>query len=704
MSAPATAPARWPTMVIAGLLIMHAATLIALCWQQKLTPDEANYVLAGCILRHDLRFDAYNTVLHGPLAFWPNQLGVLVADPADMASYAPWGRLGFVPFTLLAAVALHRLAARAFGPYAAVGAVLVWVTNPLVLAHGCLMTADMALTCTSLWTLERAWRWLQAPTVPRLVLVGVLLGATLATKYLGLLLLPTLAVALAWALARGFSPSLLWSRRRHRAGARTADAVLATAVVAVTAWLTLYTCYLWQPPRFRVHEPPAHVQVAPEDGTYGPKSDTLRAVARTSLGRAALELLPAPFVRGVDYQKLVSEGLPTFFGDTVAPGFWSYYVVAFATKLPLTLLLLLLVGVATRAPPWPPLLPPVAVAAVFVPLVFLSGITRLQIGVRYALPAVPWFCLLAGRGLGWLATRGRPSHVLALLAGAVLVAGAVRAWPAYLTEFNALAPRPYLWFKDSTLDWRVADQNDRDLSALRSRHPQARPIDGNIGPSFGEVIVHGEQLAPRDPRDPGRIHHWLRRFWPSDSAGAWLVFTIDDDAFRTAVAAADDRARAETEFATALIAAGRSDEAAALLRDNPDGDVGSLVAAAADMQSGDPARVAAAALQLGRPDLVLALGTAAPRAARAQALLALHDPGAVIALLQPAAGRAPPPAPEVYLLASALAEVGRPQEALALLEAITPADDARPVHAHIVQRLRQLLDAARQTDQAYLRR
>lgn len=702
MTALPLARARRSRRWLVALLAVHALTLVVLCWQQKLTPDEANYLLAGCILRHEGSFAAYNTVLHGPLALWPNQLGVLVADPADVAAYAPYGRLGFVPFTLLAAAGVFVLARRAAGERAAVAALLAWCTNPLVLAHGCLMTADMALTCASLWTLERAWRWLDAPSWPRLLGTGVLLGLALATKYLALLLLPALAVLLAWAWARGFAPRLLWSRRRDGWLARTGDAGLAVLVVAAAAGATLHASYLGLATRYRVSLPPPGIEVAPEDPTFGPKSAALAAAAGSPIGRFVLELLPAPFVRGVDYQKSVSEGLPTFFGDRVAPGFWTYYVVAFGTKLPLVFLALLVCGLIARAPPWPTHARAVLAVAVLVPLVFLSGITRLQIGVRYALPVVPWFCLLAGRGMARLWNGGAVLRLLAAAAGLALAIDAARTWPAYLTSFNALAPRPYLWFRDSTLDWRVAGVRDTQLEALRQRWPNAAVVDGARGPSLGELIVHGEQLAPRDPRDPGRIHHWLRRFWPVDAEGAWFAFAIDEAAFRAAVEREHDPSRGRVELAAALASAGRIDGALDLLRGSEDPGAQDVARAAADLRSGDPARMGGAYLQLGRPDLALRLGTDLPRLVRAHALLALHDVDALRALLEDAADRTPP---ETYVLATALAEVGRGKEALALLDAMHPADpEAASVHARIVRRLREMVDAAAAADRGSLRR
>jgi hypothetical protein len=692
------------------LFALHAATLVALCFTTKLTPDEAHYVLAGCILRQDLSFAAYNTVLHGPLALWPNQLGALLADPADFAAYAPWGRLGMLSFTLLAALAVVRMAQQAFGARFACLALLLWSTNPLVLAHGCLMTADMALTAGSAWTVYAFWRWLSAPSPLRLLAVGTLLGATLATKYLGVLLVVALGLALLVAVMSGFAPRLLWTRRSTTAPARLADGALASVLAGGAALAALHAAYLFREPGFRVNPPPEGVVVAPADPTFGPKSSTLRAVAATAAGRALLASLPEPWVRGADFQKAVSEGLPTFFGDEVAPGFWTYYLVAFAVKLPLVALALLALGLVVRSPPWPRSLGLVAGCAVAVPLVFLSGITRLQIGVRYALPVVPFLSLVAGRGLAWLTLGGTVARSLAAAAACALSAGVAFTWPRFLPAFNALAPRPYLWFRDSTLDWRAgAVAHDKDLAALRARHPDARVIDGALGPAFGRLLVHGSELGQRDPRDENRIYHWLRRFWPVDHTGAWFAFDVNEASFRAALADdASARGRGSVELAMALIGSAEPVSAGmepvrALLATTDDQDRDRVLALLPELESGDTSRVAGAWLQLGRYDKILALGERAPREIRARALLLTGNPLAVTTLLDVPAAELT--APEVYLLATALDAVGRGPDAIDLLEHRRPSESAAlQVHEQILQRLRQAVAAGLQTDPSRLKR
>ena len=673
-----------PRTLAAVLLVAHALMLGALCFSAKLTVDEANYVLAGAHLRQHLDWAPYNTILHGPLALFPNQMFAWVADPHDFAAYLPWARLGLVPFSVLAGLGVYVLARRGFGAATGVAALFVWCTNPIVLANGCLATADMALACGAVWTLERAWAWVQAPSLRRALGLGAALGATLATKYLALFLVPTLGVVLACRVLHG---------GRAGFGRRGLTALGAAGVVTLAAWLTLHTCYLWAPGGYTITQTASHL--APEDPRAGPQSTALRAMLRTAPGRALLPTLPAPFVRGIDYQQHVAQYQTTSFGDRIGPGFWGYYATALGLKLPLATLALLALGLLRRTPTraaWSRLM---LGAGIAVPLLLLSGFTQLQIGVRYALSVVPLLSVVAGRGLAGLLAPPRQLR-LRLAAGVLglsLVGGTLAAWPGYLTVFNWLAPQPYLWFRDSTLDWRVPSQPDPDRDALLARHEGAVLGTARTGPMLGGVVLHGDQLGPADPRDPARVHHWLRRFGPVDRAGAWFAFDVDASEFNDLTHAAG-APRGRAEFAAALLGAGDLDGARMALRKLDDPLATVVRAGVAVVEGGDAIAQAHLWRDLGRPDLLTALGDRAPVAIRAQGLFQAGDLAGVIELLLPTAQAGALPSAEVYLLAAVLRELGRGREALVLLEAMTPGPDERGLHDQLMRRLREELDAA----------
>jgi 4-amino-4-deoxy-L-arabinose transferase-like glycosyltransferase len=686
----------WPAFAL--LLLTHAAALTALAAITPWTTDEPNYLQAGRALADGFDFAPYSTILHGPIPFLANQLAAPLA-PADALiddyPYKFWGRLGLLPLSLLAAFALGWWTRAAFGPRLALAATALYTLNPIVLGHGCLMTADVALTAFYLLAGFAAWRWLTAPSLPRLVAVGAAVGASLATKYLGLFLIPALGLASLWSCARGVRPALLWSRRADAGlGRRIADLLPAAALCAVAAALVLHTCYLWRVPGYFPRPQAASgAPIDPQSADASPLSATLRSALQVPGVAPALALLPDPWVRGVDYQLYIAKAGVTHFGDRIGTGFAAYFVVALGVKLPLAFLALLVLGLLARAPRAPPQLIPVVACSVAVPLVYLSLFTTLQIGVRYLLPIVPLLCMVAARAFTW---RWLPAALLA-----VHVLATALAWPRYVQWFNPLASeRPYLLFADSNVDWRAGQHDDRDREAVARAHPDASELFPLSGPQLGKVFAYALDLSRPDPRDHWRIHHWLRRFHPVDRVGAWFVFDIDETEFRAAVGG-DARGRAE--LAVALLGAGRTDDALALVEGNPDPDAAKIARAAALPRGAERALLLA---ELGRFDLVLADAGSLPKYQVAYAHFCQGQAATSAELLRALESERALNLAEAALLASALRESGEPEQALAVLERYEPAPGDR-FHAdwvRIMERHRQQTAAMRLVERKGQRR
>ena len=133
-------------LAVAVLLAGHAAMLVTLAAITPWTVDEPQYLAAGMVLAQHFEFDAFSTILHGPLPFLSNQLFFpdgLPADAAVLMQHKLAARLGMIPLALLAALATALLAREAFGRRAALAALLLYCTNPIVLGHACLITADV---------------------------------------------------------------------------------------------------------------------------------------------------------------------------------------------------------------------------------------------------------------------------------------------------------------------------------------------------------------------------------------------------------------------------------------------------------------------------------------------------------------------------------------------------------------------------------
>lgn len=104
-----------------------------------------------------------------------------------------YGRLCCLPFCLVGAWTCWRWADELYGRPAGLVALLLWITSPLILGHGCLITSDVAGSALGVLAAYLFWRWLRADTLHRLLLAGTSLGLAISAKstwVIGLILWP----------------------------------------------------------------------------------------------------------------------------------------------------------------------------------------------------------------------------------------------------------------------------------------------------------------------------------------------------------------------------------------------------------------------------------------------------------------------------------------------------------------------------------
>ncbi|MFO0948391.1 MAG: hypothetical protein U1D30_21135 [Planctomycetota bacterium] len=184
-------------------------------------------------------------------------------------------------------------------------------------------------------------------------------------------------------------------------------------------------------------------------------------------------------------------------------GWWYYYLYAMAIKVPITTGILLgmsIVGATLWPLPRGPKLLPLWLLA-GVPIAAISLLTDINIGLRYVLPAFPFFFLIASS----VPQVPRPSWwngavVPLLLWNVVAVA---RIHPHELSYFNELVGGPAqarFHLIDSNVDW---GQDLRGLARWLERHPDWRDqvriaYMGSVPPEFEGISEY--RLAPRDIR------------------------------------------------------------------------------------------------------------------------------------------------------------------------------------------------------------
>ena len=369
------------------------------------------------------------------------------------------GRLPNVALAILLGAALFRWTSEVSGRWPALLALTLYVLDPGIVAHASLGTNDLGVAAMLFFATWTWWRWLERPSVVRLVVAGLLAGAACVSKHSGLIIGPiALLLALTHRPAEGRLPRAprLWRQR-------AAGLIGVAAICGLTIWAVY--------------------------------------------GFSVANGLPAPaFWKGILFQgdRLIN-GQPAYALGRVWPnGVWFYYPLALLLKTPWPVLLLSGLGLLVLAQRRAvrvlgPILLPMAIFAV------AAEASALQLGHRFLLPLLPFMFRLAGQaimGIPWPLQRRQDAILLVVVIGLTiwLALDAVAIYPHHLSFFNDLAggaANADRYLVDANLDW------GQDLPALKATM-QARHIPYVHLGYFGSAIpdIYGIRYWPA----PGFLH------------------------------------------------------------------------------------------------------------------------------------------------------------------------------------------------------
>jgi hypothetical protein len=474
-------------VVCALLLALMALQMLVVVRRKSITIDE--YVLIPAGFYHLTEGDYRPVAEHPPVAKVIAAAPLLLMDTAaprldggpnsydhffdkfdefwrenavrlDQLSF--WARVPAIVLTVLLGGLVFVFARKYWGERAALFAVALYSLEPTVLAHGRVVQTDVPSALAFLLFSVAAYEYAKSPGARRAIYVGLALGFGAATKFSMIALAPVVFVGLAALFA--FAP---------KRGLRRATVAGQACALALAAVFAVNAAYFF---RHREHDTLDDALAR----SVVPARVSARLHAPLEAGFGALQtVLPPDFVYGVGWQlghaqKGHHAGLLGMYSQR---GWWYYFPVAFALKTTIPFLLLTLGGVAWAAARLRRerdaralllLLPP----AFFTCLLTLSTI---NIGVRYYLPAFPFFFMAAGVMLDQMLARARDAGRRRIAASLVAFAfcwvafEAARAFPDQMTYMNQLASgAPHWWYlSDSNVEW---GDDVRDLALyLRAR-------------------------------------------------------------------------------------------------------------------------------------------------------------------------------------------------------------------------------------------
>lgn len=464
---PATGGTSYPRARLAVWMLMFAAVFgalqVARATRQSATWDEPMHLTAGyvALTERDFRVDPSHPPLARawaaiPLAVRHRPLDTTIIDRtpvdqwlssgydfarafvsgADIDRMLLAGRAMALTWGIVLGLLLFAWALEWQGEPAAVLVLALYTLEPNLAAHSALITTDAALTTFVFGAVYFTWRFSRRASAWNLAGVAACTALAFVTKFSAILLPPLVGVLLAVGVLRR-------TVRLRQAALLCAVAVLATMIA------------IWAAYGFR----------------YAPSGNPDWLLTRAAFGgdvgvpwlAAMLEwldarhLLPNAFAQGFIFSLSSARELPAFLaGDVRAGGWWYYFPVVLALKTPLATLALCATGIAVAVRDRIPVA--LTPAFVLIPiLVWLIGASAsgVNLGVRHVLPVYPFVILLAAVGAGHLARR--PSaRAFVGVALALLVIEVGRSEPYPLSFFNVLAGGPgngFRYLADSNLGW-----------------------------------------------------------------------------------------------------------------------------------------------------------------------------------------------------------------------------------------------------------
>jgi hypothetical protein len=416
---------------------------------------------------------------------------------------------------------------------------LLFVFSPTFLAHGPLVTSDMAAALFFSAAVGAIWIALHRMTAATVLGAAVLLaGAFLSKLSAPILIVAGILMTIVRlidgpALAVGFRSRFVEYTSRSR---QLALVFGAAVVVGLVTWTLVWTSFGFRYSAFAA-------ATTGNDGFLGQIAEQRGATGSLLSTARRLHLLPEAYLYGSALTVQFASRRAAFLnGEFRTTGWWWYFPYAFAVKTTIPAMIVGLLGLAALVGRWRTPEPGQtsterAKASLYAgtPLLALIGVygifaltSNLNIGHRHLLPIYPALIILAGGAGFWLqplfdrahsaepqpaqrrrkqqsggarspqsagrspvsrlrAAGRRPGRVMAIATVAVLiwhVAESITIRPDYLAYFNQLAGGPSQGYKhlaDSSLDW------GQDLPALKQwldREGLQQPGAGNVYLSY----------------------------------------------------------------------------------------------------------------------------------------------------------------------------------------------------------------------------
>ena len=505
-----SAAAHRAEIACAALLLLMAANLFATISRKSITNDEIVHIPAGYYHLVAGEFQLNNE--HPPLVKMWAALPLLFLQPDEppapntddenfmertwgfharfwqanrehFAAITFWPRVMMIPIALALGALIFVFTRKLFGDTAALLAVALYVLEPTVLAHGRIVHTDLPAALVYLLFFFMLYRYAEAPDRRSALLLGLVCGVALLTKFSMVVILPVLLVCV---VVR------LWMTRTDKQQRR--QVLWHAGLVTVVILFLVNAAYYFQRPPLE----------ASDVRWVALKSAPIFTEITTSV-RVLSKIIPTYYLFGL-YNVLVHGHYghaTSLMGQYNDLGWWYYFPVAFALKTTIPFLLLSMAAlgwaiwrlVAKRDLRFLVLVVPVALYTA------IALRSHINIGIRHFLPVYPFLFIAGGALMAELLRRNRIGTVAVIILIGVLGFEAVRAFPNYTPYMNQLASRHPHWYylSDSNVEW---GDDVGDLAAYLKARGETR-VSAALSGGWSTLTQYGVEYLDMVGMPPG---------------------------------------------------------------------------------------------------------------------------------------------------------------------------------------------------------
>jgi len=335
--------------------------------------------------------------------------------------------------------------------------------SPTFLAHGRLVTTDVAAALGVVMTSYFWIKFLKNPSKKNIIFAGLIFGISMLLKFSVVLVIPLFGIITV-------VYALLWKKPLLK--------YIGMAIMAGIIGMIL----IWPVYQFHLLNYPAERQLRDSEIILSSGGiNTTESICLWMADKPGLRPYAHYFLGLLMASQRVSGGNTVYFLNEISNlGWWYYFPLIYLLKIPLafhilTLIALLYVfwiviikrpfsqNIFLRITEWIKNHFTEFSMMVFLVIYWITSITgALNIGVRHILPVFPFTYILVALGIAaWIKRISSPAwkkigtSLVAVLLGFYIISSLL-VWPHYLTYFNEIAKGPengYKYAVDSNYDW-----------------------------------------------------------------------------------------------------------------------------------------------------------------------------------------------------------------------------------------------------------